>query len=157
LQKNITNIIEDSKDSNLNIEKNQEIQENQNNKNNKNNQKSIKDKENLDTKNIVKKILKMIYENFDVFKYCFDLIKNEGVQSLFNGMSSSIFGGIVQNGIYFCAMKIFAYIFQYIKIEFKSKILHSMLINLLSAICSSICTNPFWVLNIRMANVAKEV
>lgn len=99
----------------------------------------------------------MIYENFDIFKYCFDLIKKEGVQSLFNGMSSSVIGGIVQNGIYFCSVKIFTYIFQHMKLEFKSKILHSMLINLLSAICSAIYTNPFWVLNIRMTKRGKEV
>jgi hypothetical protein len=151
IENNNNNKITDYNNSNLNLN----ININPNNNNNDNN--NSKKEENQNSKNILKKILKIIYENFDIFKYCFDLIKKEGIHALFNGLSSSVYGSIVQNGIYFCSVKIFTYIFEYTKIEFKSKILYSMLINLLSAICSTIYTNPFWVLNIRMTKRGKEV
>ena len=98
-----------------------------------------------------------IYENIDVFKYCFDIIKTEGASVLFDGMSSAVLGGIVQNGVYFCSAKIFSYIFKHYNFKINNGILDSMLINLLSAICTALITNPIWVLNIRMAKRSKEV
>lgn len=106
---------------------------------------------------ILKNLLFKIYENIDIFKYCADIVKNEGLSVLFDGMSSSVFGGIMQNGIYFCAVKIFNYLFKYFKININNGILKSMAINLLSAICTAFITNPIWVLNIRMAKKSKEV
>lgn len=107
--------------------------------------------------NVFKDILYKLYQNIDVFKYCIDIIKNEGISVLFDGMSSSVMGAIVQNGIYFCAVKIFSYLLKRFDITINSNILRSMVINLLSAICTAFVTNPIWVLNIRMAKKSKEV
>jgi len=92
-----------------------------------------------------------IYENIDIFKYCFDIVKSEGISVLFNGISSSIFGGLIQNGLYFCSVRIFNELFKRYNFNTGKGIINSMLINLLSAIFTALITNPIWVLNIRMA------
>ena len=113
--------------------------------------------ENRQNNNNYTELFNKIYENIDVFKYCVDIIKNEGMRELFNGMSSSVFGAIIQNGNYFCAVKIFNHLFKHFNLNISNGILRSMAINLLSAIITAFVTNPISVLNIRMAKKSKEV
>ena len=84
-----------------------------------------------------------------------DLIKKDGCMSLYNGLSSSLLGSVFQNGVYFCSSKFWSYLLEHMK--FKQNFFNSLIINLLAAICSTIITNPIWVLNIRMINKSKEV
>jgi len=141
-----------SKDKNININ----ILSN--NTSNSNNIPSLEHLSNFDEKNNgFKYFLNKIYEKLDIFKYCSDIIQNEGVGVLFNGMSSSILGAVVQNGVYFCVIKIFSYLFKQFNLKLNNGILRSMLINFLSAIFTTLVTNPIWVLNIRMAKKSKEV
>jgi adenine nucleotide transporter 17 len=92
----------------------------------------------------------------DILKYAIDLIKQEGILSLYNGVTSSLLGSIIQNGVYFCASKFWKYVFEYLKLN-DTKLLNSVLINLLAAIVTTFVTNPVWVLNIRMTNRPPEV
>lgn len=118
---------------------------------------NLEDTQNNESNNIFKNLLFKIYENIDIFKYCFDIIKNEGVAVLFDGMSSSVYGALIQNGVYFCSVKVFNHLLKSIKFQMSNQILNSMLVNLLSAILTAFITNPIWVLNIRMAKRSKEV
>lgn len=101
-------------------------------------------------------MLQILYKKFDIVHFAIEIIKRDGAASLYNGMTSSIFGSIIQNGIYFCSSKIFGYMFEHYEIKL-GKIANSMLINLIAATCTALITNPINVLNTRMARKRKEV
>lgn len=93
----------------------------------------------------------------DIIDYAINIIKAQGLLSLYNGVTSSILGSVVQNGTYFFSTKFWQYTLEYLNMNLGNKVLNSMLINLLSAICTAIMTNPIWVLNARMTNKTHEV
>lgn len=96
-------------------------------------------------------------EKIEIIKYTLKLIQQEGILSLYDGMTSSILGSVVQYAVYFCASKFCSYSFDHMEIKI-SGIGRSMLINLLAATCTALVTNPIWVVNARMAKKrSKEV
>lgn len=97
-------------------------------------------------------IISAITSNFDMFNFIFDLLKNEGVGSIYTGLSSSIIGSIVQHGIYFCSNR-----FWKIVLDLDKSVVNTMIINFLSAMITTFVTNPIWVINTRMANLKKNV
>ena len=95
-------------------------------------------------------------EKIEIIKYTLKLIQQEGILSLYDGMTSSILGSVVQYAVYFCASKFWSYLFDHMNMKI-SGIGRSMLINLVAATCTALVTNPIWVLNARMAKKSKEV
>lgn len=100
--------------------------------------------------------VKFLMKRVEIIKYTIKLIRDNGLSSLYNGISSSIFGSIVQYAIYFCSSKFWSYVLDYFEIKLGG-LGRTMLINLISAICTAIVTNPIWVINARMVNKKKEV
>jgi adenine nucleotide transporter 17 len=92
----------------------------------------------------------------DIIKYALDIIDKQGISSLYNGVTSSLVGSIMQNGVYFCATKFWKYVFEYMNMK-DGKLINSIFINLLAAIVTTLLTNPLWVLNVRMTNRTGDV
>ncbi len=103
---------------------------------------------------IKKKILKIIMNKLEMIQFTIKVIKEDGVLGLYNGMTSSIFGSVVQYSIYFSLLKLSTYLFQYLRIGTEG-ITKNILLSLISAIFTAILTNPIWVVNARMANKHK--
>jgi hypothetical protein len=95
-------------------------------------------------------------DKIEIIKYTMKLIQQHGILGLYDGMTSSIVGSVVQYAIYFCASKFWSYSLDYMDIKI-SGIGRTMLINLVAATCTAIVTNPIWVVNARMARKGKEV
>ncbi len=85
-----------------------------------------------------------------------NLIKNDGIISLYDGMTSSIIGAVVQYAMYFCSSKFWSYTLDYLNIKIEG-VCRIMIINFIAAICTAIVTNPIYVLNARMAKKNKNV
>ena len=117
---------------------------------------SVMENENENENNKQNAILSFLYKKIDIVHFAIEIIKRDGASSLYNGMTSSIFGSVLQNGIYFCTSKIFGYMFEHHDIKL-GPLANSMLINLLAATCTAIVTNPIWVLNTRMARKKGQV
>jgi hypothetical protein len=79
------------------------------------------------------------------------IIKKNGFLSLYNGMTSSIIGSVVQYAVYFCSSKFWGNVIDHLKLK-PGNITRSIIVNLISAICTALITNPIWVINARMAN-----
>ena len=97
-----------------------------------------------------------ISQKFEIIKFTLSLINEHGVLSLYDGMTSSIVGSVVQYAIYFCSSKFFGYALESAGWSM-GHLTKTMLINLVSATCTAIVTNPIWVVNARMARKNKEV
>jgi hypothetical protein len=95
-------------------------------------------------------------EKLEIVQFTKDLINKNGFLSLYNGMTSSIVGSVVQYAIYFCSSKFFGYTFDHLGVEL-GNLSRTMLINLISATCTALITNPIWVVNVRMAKRANDV
>ncbi len=95
-------------------------------------------------------------EKLEIVKFTMDLINQHGFLSLYDGMTSSILGSVVQYAVYFCSSKYFGYAFEYTGISM-GNLSRTMIINLISAICTAIVTNPIWVVNAQMAKKSPEV
>jgi hypothetical protein len=108
--------------------------------------------------NLLEKILKALYlDKVDIVVFTKHVIEKHGLYSLYDGMASSIVGSMLQNGMYFCSHQFWTYLLDHLKLHPKSKVLDSMFLNLISAICTAIVTNPVWVLNTRMAKRHADV
>jgi adenine nucleotide transporter 17 len=83
-----------------------------------------------------------------------DLIHEHGLISLYDGITSSLLGAVVQNASFFSSCKFWKYALENLNIN---PIFESMLINWLSALNTVFITNPIWVLNTRMAKKSVEV
>lgn len=116
----------------------------------------LENNEPLPTSEKENRIIKYLSDKLEILKFTFNLIKQDGFSSLYNGVTSSIFGAVVQYAMYFCSSKFWSYVLDHLGIKIKG-IARSMLINLIAAICTAIVTNPIWVLNARMAKKKKEV
>ena len=92
----------------------------------------------------------------EIIKYTIKLIQQDGFLSLYDGMTSSIFGSMVQYAIYFCASKFWSYTLDHMNSKLGG-LGKTMLINLVAATCTAIVTNPIWVVNARMAKKRKQV
>ena len=71
-------------------------------------------------------------------------------------MTSSIFGSVAQYSIFFCCSKLWNYLFDFLNIKLEG-LKKAIALNLISAICSALFTNPIWVVNARMAKKGKDV
>jgi hypothetical protein len=100
--------------------------------------------------------IKLLIAKIDILKYTLDVIQKDGVLSLYNGVTSSLIGSIIQNGVFFCSTKFWKYVFEHLNKK-TDKLLNSILINLLAALVTTFVTNPVWVLNVRMTNRSAEV
>ncbi len=97
-----------------------------------------------------------LFNKIEIIKFTIKLIKKYGFFSLYDGMTSSVFGSVLQNAIYFCSSKFWSYLLDHLDIKM-GNLSRSMLINLISATCTAIITNPIWVVNARMAKKHKSV
>jgi hypothetical protein len=95
-------------------------------------------------------------EKLEIVHFTKELINKNGILTLYNGMTSSIVGSAVQYAIYFCSSKFFGYSIDYLGLEL-GNLSRTMLINLISAICTALITNPIWVVNVRMAKREQDV
>jgi hypothetical protein len=95
-------------------------------------------------------------DKIEIIKYTIKLIQEDGFLSLYDGMTSSIFGSMVQYAIYFCASKFWSYTLDHMNSKLGG-LGKTMLINLVAATCTAIVTNPIWVVNARMARKSKQV
>jgi hypothetical protein len=83
------------------------------------------------------------------------IIQDEGLWSLYKGISVAYIGIIITYGVYFFAYKYFKNLLK--KIGLKTDlIIESMITSFLAACCSSISSNPVWLLNTRIAKAEKE-
>lgn len=151
-------------------EENKEESDNKNSINNNNDTETLlqekENKQELDYKNKMENVDK---NNSEAEKELFEesllsqtwrmftnIVKNEGISGLYRGISSCLVGSIFSYGIYF-----FAY--QYWKNYFVrhnlsvNVVFDSLCTSFLGALCTSVTTNPIWVLNSRMSKSHKDV
>lgn len=95
----------------------------------------------------------LIFQSWVAFK---KIIKEEGVRGLYSGISSCLFGSVVCYFIYF-------FMYQYWKNFFVKHnlsvnvVFDSLCTSFLGALCTSVITNPIWVLNARMSQTKAKV
>lgn len=98
--------------------------------------------------NILKnnKILTLIKNKLKLF---LNIIEEEGLFSLYNGMFSAIIGSIQSYTVYFFSYKFWKNYIKKCNIS-KNLIYDTIIASFLGACCTAIITNPIWVLNSRM-------
>jgi hypothetical protein len=100
-------------------------------------------------------ILNYLVYSSKTLKLLKKVIAEEGIWSLYKGISVAYVGIIVTYGVYFFAYKYFKNLL--IKLGLKiDLIFESMITSFLAACCSSISSNPIWLLNTRIARAEKE-
>jgi hypothetical protein len=84
------------------------------------------------------------------------IIKEEGILSLYNGISSALIGSVQSYGVYY-------YTYQFWKNYFvrnnlgRNIVFDSLCTSFLGAVCTAVLTNPIWVLNARMSRSKDQV
>ena len=106
------------------------------------------------------KILKIIEEDNSIFSQSMNffkrVLKEEGFASLYNGMSSALIGSMQSYSVYFYAYKFWQNFF--IRNNLSSNVIYDTLwTSFLGAVCTSVLTNPIWVLNSRMIQSKQKV
>jgi hypothetical protein len=119
------------------------------------NEKKDKNKKDEDEKK-KSSVLQILTKKTGMLNFTMNLLKTEGFLSLYDGITSSIFGNMVQYALYFCSSKLWSYILDHLNIKIGG-IGRTMLINLIAALCTAVVTNPIWVVNVRMAKKTKDV
>jgi len=105
--------------------------------------------------NIPHKLRAFLLEKLHSVKLASDIISNEGISGLYNGMSSAMVGSVITSGIYFLTYKLFKDTLIQNKFT-RGIIVDSMITSLLASCCTAIGSNPIWVLNSRMSKSKKE-
>ncbi len=83
--------------------------------------------------------------------YLKEVIEKEGIKGLYKGLSSGLIGTVVSFGIYFFWYRFFKNIFKHLRGKDSFSDLDITIITFLSGVINSICTNPIWFVNTRMA------
>ena len=76
------------------------------------------------------------------------LVKKEGLQSLYNGLGTSLFGVTISFGLYFCFYRVFKNIFLRRKKSLTDADI--MLITFLAGSINTVLTHPIWMIQTRM-------
>jgi adenine nucleotide transporter 17 len=156
-EKTDSNVV-DNTDTNLNIntssneleleaKENKTHDEPHNNNNNNNNEIHV---------NLISYLQKYFKEKLHTFNFAFELIKREGVSTLYNGMTSALVGTVASYGIYFFSYKLFKDLLEGYNLK-KGIIIDSMITSFLASCATVLGSNPIWVLNSRMAKSKKDV
>lgn len=96
----------------------------------------------------------ILLERIEIINLALKIIEKEGYSSLFNGLSSSVFLAVFQNGTYFCMSKLLHIAYENRALQIYGK---NLIISFVAAIITSIVINPISVVNTRMTMSAKKV
>lgn len=107
------------------------------------------------SKDRTKSLLRELLYRVEFIKQAIEQVKKEGFLSLYNGLISSIWIAVFQNGTYFCMSKFFNILSE--KYKFQKNIKNDLLISLFSAVITSYVINPICVVNARMSLGAEQV
>lgn len=94
--------------------------------------------------------MKFLRTNFTTIYKIIEILKSESNTSLYNGLSSALFGTVVTQAVYFGSYKMFKIFLKQLNFQ-KGVVIDSIVSSLLSAVVTAIVSNPIWVFNTRMA------
>jgi hypothetical protein len=95
--------------------------------------------------------MKFLRVNFTTIYKVIEILRTDSNASLYNGLSSALFGTVVTQGVYFGSYKFFKIFLKQLNFQ-KGIVIDSIITSLLSAVVTAIVSNPIWVFNTRMAS-----